>query len=61
MKEPATDELFNKYLETFVKTSGHQWMMGFYYETHSGETIVHGSEEHKAWVAEKRIDYDNTK
>jgi hypothetical protein len=62
MKKELTEQEknFNKWLEQFIKDSGHQWGFGFYVETTNGEVFHQGTDEYKEWYNGKLEEYNKT-
>jgi hypothetical protein len=56
----AQEKHFNKWLEQFIKESGHQWGFGFYVETVEGEVFHQGTNEYKQWYDGKIEEYNKT-
>jgi|LakMenEpi03Aug12_release.lakeMendotaPanAssembly.Ray.scaffolds.fasta_scaffold841918_1 hypothetical protein len=53
------DKNFNKWLQQFIKDSGHQWGFGFYIETIDGNVFHQGTEEYDIWFKNKEEEYKN--
>jgi len=62
MKKELTEQEknFNKWLEQFIKESGHQWGFGFYVKTTNGEVFHQGTDEYKEWYDGKLEEYNKT-
>jgi hypothetical protein len=50
--------VFEKWLEKFVKSSGHSFGDGFFVELNSGEILYRDTDEYKEWYDGKLDDYN---
>ena len=52
---------FHNWLEQFVKSSGHSFVDGFFFELKSGEVLYNGTEEYKKWYENKLKEWKKLK
>ena len=61
MKETLEEKDFHKWLEQFIKESGHSFGAGFFFELNTGEIFYNGTDEYKKWYDSKLEEFRNKK